>query len=112
MHLVHTFADWVCFQPQCSEGEVIMAAMLVQIKVKDFANWKTMFDSQDAFRTSNGQVSKQIYRDAGDPNKISILAKWNSVPNAQKFAQSPELKAAMEKAGVEGAPTIIFLNEA
>jgi quinol monooxygenase YgiN len=109
---VHTFAEWVGFQPQCTEGEIIMAAILVQSKVKDFANWKTVFDSQEAFRTSSGQVSKQVYRDASDPNKVTILAKWNSVANAQKFAQSPELKAAMEKAGVEGAPTFTFLNEA
>jgi hypothetical protein len=26
-------------------------------------------------------------------------------------AQSPELKAAMEKAGVDGAPSVSFLNE-
>jgi hypothetical protein len=32
--------------------------------------------------------------------------------NAQKFAQSAELRTAMEKAGVEGMPVITFLNEA
>jgi hypothetical protein len=40
------------------------------------------------------------------------INKWNSMENAQKFAHSPELKAAMEKAGVVGAPNIHFLNEA
>ena len=89
-----------------------MAALLVQSKVKDFANWKTVFDSLDAFRVSSGQISKQVYRDASDPNKVSVLAKWNSVANAQKFAQSPELKAAREKGSLDGAPTISFLNEA
>ena len=96
----------------CTEGAVIMAALLVQLKAKDFATWKTVFDSEDGFRTSSGQVSKQVLRDASDPNKVTILAKWDSVANAQKFAQSPELKAAMQKAGVEGPPAISFLNEA
>jgi hypothetical protein len=32
--------------------------------------------------------------------------------NAKKFAQSAELKEAMEKAGVEGKPVIFFMNEA
>jgi quinol monooxygenase YgiN len=100
------------FSVSIYEGDIIMAGILVQNKVKDFANWKTVFESQAAFRTSSGELSHQIYRDAGDPNKVTLVFKWNSVANAQKFAQSPELKAAMEKAGVEGAPTITFLNEA
>jgi len=32
--------------------------------------------------------------------------------NALKFAQSPELKASMEAAGVLGTPVVHFLNEA
>ncbi len=88
-----------------------MAGMIVQINVKDFASWKKVFDSQDAVRKSNGMLSAQINHDASDPNKLIVIYKWNSVANAQKFAQSPELKAAMEKAGVEGAPTFTFLNE-
>jgi len=41
-----------------------------------------------------------------------LLFKWDTMANAQKFAQSAELRAAMEKAGVEGMPVITFLNEA
>jgi quinol monooxygenase YgiN len=88
-----------------------MASMLVQIKVKDFAEWKKVFDSGAGLRATNGELSHQIYRDASDPNKISAIYKWNSLANAQKFAQSPELKAAMEKAGVAGPPNVSFLNE-
>ena len=89
-----------------------MASMLVQHNVKDFAEWKKVFDSVYDLRASNGELSDQIYRDASDQNQLTVVFKWNSVENAQKFAQSPELKAAMEKAGVEGRPTINFLNEA
>jgi len=86
--------------------------MLVQHKVKDIANWKKVYDSQAALRASSGELSDQIYRDISDQNKLTIIFKWSLLENAQKFAQSPELKAAMEKAGVEGPPTITFLNEA
>ena len=89
-----------------------MASMLVQIKVKDFAEWEKVFNSGNSLRTSNGEVSHQIFRDASDPNKVITFYKWNSLANAQKFAQSPELKAAMEKAGVQGPPNVYFLNEA
>ena len=89
-----------------------MAGMLVQHKVKDFANWKKVYDSQTTLRVSSGELSNQIYRDASDPNQLTLVFKWNSVENAQKFAHSPELREAMEKAGVEGPPSIHFLNEA
>jgi heme-degrading monooxygenase HmoA len=87
-----------------------MAGMLVQHKVKDFTNWKKVYDSQAALRSSSGEISDQIYHNASDPNQLVLVFKWNSVENAQKFANSPELKAAMEKAGVEGPPTITFLS--
>ena len=87
-----------------------MAGMLVQHTVKDFANWKKVYDSQADFRKSSGELSDQVYHDASDPNKLILVFKWNSVANAQKFAQSPDLRAAMEKAGVDGVPSITFLE--
>jgi quinol monooxygenase YgiN len=89
-----------------------MASILIQHTVKDYTEWKKEFDSAKDLRTSSGELSYQIYRDATDTNKLTVMNKWNSMANAQKFAHSPELKAAMEKAGVMGTPTIYFLNEA
>ena len=91
-----------------------MAIMLIQTKVKNFAEWKIVFDSLAGFRISSGQLSEQVFRDASDPNHITTLTKWNSLENAQKFAHSPELKAAMatDKVGVAGPPNVYFMNEA
>lgn len=88
-----------------------MASMLVQHKVKDYAEWHKVFESHDGWRKSSGELSHQIFRDASDPNKLTVLNKWRSLAEAQKFASSPELRAAMEKAGVDGAPVVSFLDE-
>ena len=88
-----------------------MASMLVQHQVKDFSEWKNVYDSVADLRSSSGELADQIFRDASDPNKLTVIFQWDSLANAQKYAQSPELKAAMEKAGVEGPPHIHFLNE-
>ena len=88
-----------------------MASMLVQHQVKDFSEWKNVYDSVADLRSSSGELSDQIFRDASDPNKLTVIFQWDSLANAQKYAQSPELKAAMEKAGVTGPPQIDFLNE-
>jgi quinol monooxygenase YgiN len=88
-----------------------MATMLVQIKVKNFAEWKPVFNSGSELRQSNGELAHKVYQDSNDPNKLSIVYSWNSPANAQKYFGSPELKALMEKAGVQGAPSISYLNE-
>jgi quinol monooxygenase YgiN len=89
-----------------------MTTVLIQHKVKDFAEWKKVFDAAAEMRTSSGEISAQIFRDASDSNSLTVLNKWDSLENAQKFIHSPDLKAAMEKAGVAGPPTVLFLNEA
>jgi heme-degrading monooxygenase HmoA len=88
-----------------------MANMLIQLKVKDYSNWKNVYDSFEGLRISKGQMSDQVYRDSSDPNKITLVFKWDSLENAKKWSQSTELKAAMEKAGVDGPPSTSFLNE-
>jgi quinol monooxygenase YgiN len=88
-----------------------MASMLIQIKVKDLAEWKKVFSTGDGLRKSNGELSHQVFHDVGDPNVITAIYHWDSVANAQKFARSPELRAMMEKAGVQGPPAVQFLDE-
>ena len=88
-----------------------MATMLVQHKVMDYDEWRKVYDSVADLRSSNGEISDQIYRDDSDPNNLTLLFEWDSMENAKQYAQSPELKAAMEKAGVDGPPTIFFLEE-
>jgi quinol monooxygenase YgiN len=89
-----------------------MATIIMQHSVKDFAAWKMIFDSAAAMRKAGGELSAHVYRDVSDPNRVTVVNQWNSMENAQKFVQSPDLKAAMEKAGVVGPPSISFLSEA
>jgi len=89
-----------------------MVTMIVQHHVKDFATWKSVFDSMSDLRISNGEISHKVYRDTMDPNKLTVINTWDTLEKSQKFAQSDELKAAMGKAGVEGPPNISFLKEA
>jgi len=84
---------------------------MIKHKVKSFTEWKKEFDSAVELRKSSGELFVQIYQDASDPSKVTVLNKWSSMESAQKFVHSPELKAAMEKAGVQGAPSVSFLSE-
>jgi heme-degrading monooxygenase HmoA len=89
-----------------------MAYMFVRHSVRDFDAWKSVFDSAIDLRTRNGERSYHILRPDDDSSSVFILFEWDNLDNARKYASSPELKAAMERAGVTGRPEIFFLEEA
>ena len=89
-----------------------MAYMFVRHSVKDFEAWKSVFDSVGDLRERNGEKSYQILREDNGSNDLFLLFEWDNLDNARKYAASPELKAAMERAGVTGPPDISFLEEA
>ncbi|HID53443.1 MAG TPA: cyclase [Anaerolineae bacterium] len=80
-------------------------------QVEDFAKWKAVFDSVADLRRANGETSAQILHAADDPNSLTLIFGWDSIENARSYTQSPELKAAMQKAGVTGPPTFYFVTD-
>ena len=89
-----------------------MTQLFIRHKVKDYDNWKEGFDSVLDFRTSNGAVESQVYRDPDDSNNITVITKFDNIDAAKKFAGLPELKEKMTEIGVLEEPTVFFLEEA
>jgi heme-degrading monooxygenase HmoA len=89
-----------------------MAYMLVRHNVQDYGAWKSAFDSQIDVRRRYGEKSYQILRQGNGSNEVVALFGWDNLDNAREFSASPELKEAMQKAGVIGKPEILFLEEA
>ena len=89
-----------------------MAHLLVRQKVESYAKWRPVFDEHDATRVAAGQVGMpQVFRSGDDPWEVVILMEWDELERARQFTSSPELKEAMEKAGVTDMPTITFLSQ-
>jgi quinol monooxygenase YgiN len=88
-----------------------MPSLLVRHKVQDYGKWKPVFDAHATARKSGGCKGGRLFRNANDPNEIVMLFEWDSVENAQKFAQSPDLREAMQRAGVVDKPDVYFLEE-
>jgi heme-degrading monooxygenase HmoA len=90
-----------------------MATMMVQQKVKNYSEWRKVFDSVADKRAALGAVgSAKVYRDVDDPNKVIILGVWKSTEQARQWANSSELKAAVQKTEIIEPPVFTFLNEA
>ncbi len=89
-----------------------MAQLLVHHKVEDYAKWRKVYDEMDGLRRSKGQISQQVFRTAADPNELVILMEWATTDQARAYAQAPELKQAMQQAGVISQPEVLILEEA
>ena len=89
--------------------------LIARHKVKDFTKWKASYDDHDSLRLANGMHTFLIGRGVEDPNMVLVAIKVDDVEKAKAFGKSEDLKKAMEKGGVTGAPKIVittvpFLN--
>ncbi len=89
-----------------------MTHILVNHKVQDYAKWKVVFDNFANVRRSSGEKSFRILHPVDDSNDLTLLFEWDSMKNAKTFMASPELKGAMQQAGVVEEPKVQFLDEA
>jgi quinol monooxygenase YgiN len=89
-----------------------MATLYVHHKVKNYAEWRKVFDDLTAMRTSYGCTGHQVFQSPSDPNEITILTGWKNIDQAKSYATSNDLKEGMKNAGVISQPDVAFLAEA
>jgi quinol monooxygenase YgiN len=75
--------------------------------VKDYAAWLPVYDGAESLRAKAGVTGAEVFRDPGDPNRLTIIHRFKTVAAANAFLADPALKAAMVKGGVIGAPSTI-----
>lgn len=93
-----------------SDNPLAPAAALVRYSVADFDQWKAGFDQNEANRIANGFVGHHINRAENDPNSLAIYLAIGDVDKAKAYAESDELKALMEKAGITSEPEVLWLK--
>jgi hypothetical protein len=85
---------------------------IVSHRVASYDAWKRAFDGDASARASAGIVGHAINRGIDDPNVVIVYLQSTSLDQVKAFAASPDLKETMIKAGVEGAPKIVFVQGA
>lgn len=88
-----------------------MAYILVHHTVDDYKRWKPLFDKHSSVRERSGSRGGKVFSSTDNPNDLFILLEWDGAENAQKFAQSDNLKEVMQEAGVVSIPEVYFLDE-
>ncbi len=88
-----------------------MVRMMVTHSVTDYAAWRKAYDDFDPIRKEKGVIAAAVFQSVDNPNDLTITHDFETADAAKAFADSPELRSTMEKAGVAGPPTIWFVNE-
>lgn len=89
-----------------------MPYLVVRHKVADYAKWKPVFEEHGATRQAGGSKGGLILRSADDPTEVVLLLEWDDLEKARQFAQSDDLRQAMQRAGVVDRPDLYFLDQA
>jgi hypothetical protein len=94
-----------------SRGRVSMGMMIIRHKVRDYGQWRPLFDEYAEMQKAAGLSNPRVYHSA-DSNKSEIVVVFDTedTSKAKEFADSTDLKEAMAKAGVWDTPTIYFLE--
>ena len=79
--------------------------------VSDYDDWKTVFDSGEPLRTRHGCTGHEIYRDADDPNQLTVFLGFPSRESGDAFLAEPMLQDKMAEAGVEGQPRTMWVTQ-
>lgn len=88
-----------------------MVTLFVRHTVADYAAWRKVYDGFAPAARGAGVTAAAVYQAADNPNDITVTHDFATLAAAQAFAASPELKAAMQGAGVVGAPTVWFTHK-
>ena len=81
-------------------GVFTVTHLLVKARIKDFDEWKPVFDQHRSMRKKYGCLGEQIFHESGNPKSVFILFEWDNHDNARTFSESDDLKQAMREAGV------------
>ena len=83
----------------------------VGFKVENYGQWKEGYDASIEQRKASGEVSFQVFRNADDPNTVTVLSVQESAEQVQAFMDSPDLKARMEAAGITEMGQMLIVEE-
>lgn len=87
-----------------------MASLIIHHKDRDYAAWRPNYDARESSRVGAGIRNCRVYCNTDDSNDIVIVGDVSDSAKARAWMAGDDWKAAMQKAGVLGAPTIHMIG--
>ena len=88
-----------------------MLTVIVSHEVKNFPEWKKVFDADENRRAGYGIKLNGLYTSSENPNRPTMIFEFPDNDLVQKFMNDPDLKEKMESGGVISAPEVKVLNK-
>jgi len=89
-----------------------MALTIIRHRVTDYGVWRKVYDSAGPMQKAGGVTEESVHQSKNDPNDVVVLHRFETVEQAERFVSSPDLKDAMQRAGVVGAPRVEIFEDA
>ena len=91
---------------------ILVTTIFLKHTVDDYDAWKPGFDVHASTRKEYGSPEDyRLFREAGKPNEIVMMAERESVEAFQRFMDESDVKEKMEELGVTSEPEVYVLEE-
>ena len=85
--------------------------LVMQNNVRDYDDWKPVFDAGETVRRRHGCTGHEIFRGDDDANELTIMLEFPSREAGEAFLADPELKERMDEAGVLSKPRTMWVTQ-
>lgn len=88
-----------------------MVTAIIQHEVKDFNEWKKVFDEDQPNVEKAGAKLIGVYTAIDNPNDVTMIYEAPNVELYDTLMSDPHRQAEIQRAGVIGQPKARFLNK-
>jgi heme-degrading monooxygenase HmoA len=85
-----------------------MPYVLIQHEVRKYEVFEPVFKDDETRRRRMGSKGGRLYRNVSDPRNLVAVFEWDTAENARRFADSYELKEAVEWAGSTPSRAVVL----
>jgi hypothetical protein len=100
-------SDFGCTVILLQEGA--MGYLLVRHKVKQYDEWKKVFEAQKSAQWGSGLRVEKVLRNLYEPNEVFLFFEVTDLAKAREFVFSPGVPGAQAESGVVDKTDIYFL---
>jgi hypothetical protein len=88
-----------------------MVTAIIQHEVKNFAEWKVIFDADEPNRAKAGVKLIGLYKSLKNPNDVTMIFEAPDAGVYDKMMSDPKRLEDIKRAGVISAPVASFYNK-
>jgi len=97
---------WITAKTPGASGRPGQVRLFVHHEVTDYAAWRKGYDGFRPTIQKMGVRAQGVLQTTENPNDVIVYHDFVSAEAAKSFVASPELKSAMQNAGVKGQPQV------